>query len=100
MGDLYDDEQQYWFAGYQDDNGNYYNLQDESGAVDYGDNITVDWDRWESFAESHDLHDAFIDADHVVIAWIDSDGDVNYATLPDGVDLDYWDFEEWLSQYE
>lgn len=99
-GGIYDEELQYWFAGFQDANGEYRNLQDESGAVDYGDVVVhVDWERWERFDNRNDFQDDFVNADFVVIGWIDPDGNVNYATLPDGIDLDYFDFEDWVEDY-
>lgn len=91
----------YWIAGYQDAEGNYYNLQEESRAVDYGDEVTVDWERAERWESKYGdaIRDELIEADYAVIGWIDADGVVNYATLPDGIDLDEFDFEDWVEDY-
>lgn len=99
MADIFDEDAQFWFAGYQDDRGEYHNLQDDSGAVRYGETVSIDWEKFERYDDRNDFHDEFVQADHVVIAWIDESGIVNYATLPDGIDLDYFDFYEWVEDY-
>lgn len=100
-GDLYDEDLQYWFAGYQSEDGKYHNIQKTSRAVSYGDEIEVDWERWEGYnaRNRNRLARAFENADIVNIGWIDKDGIVNYASLPGGVDLDYFDFETWVEDY-
>ena len=104
MSRLYDEDGGYWIAGYQDAEGEYHNLQDDSGAVYYdkGEVDGPDWERFEVFDDRNRdrIADELQDADHVTVAWIDDNNEVNYATVVDGIDLDYWDFEEWISNYE
>lgn len=91
----------FWFAGYQKEDGTYVDLQQRSGAVDYGDDIDIDWERWEKYDRRTRDHykREFERADIVNIAWIDKNGIVQYASLPGGVDLDVFDFEDWVEDY-
>lgn len=93
----------WWIAGYQDSEGNYYNLQDESNAVRYrGDNVDIYWDRMEAFEDSFgaEIADELVDAHHAVVGWMDESGEVHYNTLVGGIDLDYFDMDYQVDEWE
>lgn len=104
--ELFDADREFWFAGYQSEDGTYHDLQKISKAVDTsGQSIEVDWDRLERFNDRNldKYADAFERADIVNIAWITTDRNgnktVQWASLPGGVDLDVFDFDTWVEDY-
>lgn len=101
------EENEWWIAGYQDRNGEYHNLQEESGAVSYtSESVSIDWERAEA-ADSYltEWHGHNVEsAHHVVIGWIDDDGIYHYNTLDGGIiwdDTDYLDYmvDHWEMEY-